>query len=51
MHSIYFFDPNGIRLELTLTVAGAAQLQTYKEEAHAACAAWTAEKSRRLATH
>jgi len=51
VHSIYFFDPNGIRLELTLTMSSAKELQAFKDEAHAACAQWTAEKQRRLVTH
>jgi len=51
VHSICFFDPNGIRLELTPSVSGAQELQVFKEEALAACAVWTAEKNQRLATH
>lgn len=49
VHSIYFFDPNGIRLELTLTVASETDLMRFREEAHSACAGWTQEKRRRLA--
>ena len=51
VHSIYFFDPNGIRLELTLTMSSAQDLETFRDQAHAACAAWTTEKRRRLAAH
>ena len=51
VHSIYFFDPNGIRLELTLTVSSAQELQASKEEKHAACTACSAETSQCLATH
>lgn len=51
VHSIYFFDPNGIRLELTLTMSSAQELQAFKDTAHAACAQWTAEKQRRQVTH
>lgn len=40
VRSIYFFDPNGLRLELTVPVASAETLATYKQEAHAALAAW-----------
>lgn len=49
VHSIYFFDPNGIRLELTLTVSSDLELKTFRDQAHAACADWTREKRRRLA--
>ena len=49
VHSIYFFDPNGIRLELTLTVASETELMRFRDEAHSACADWTQEKRRRLA--
>jgi len=49
VHSIYFFDPNGIRLELTLTVSSDQELKAFRDEAHAACADWTQEKRRRLA--
>lgn len=51
VHSIYFFDPNGIRLELTLTMSNADELKAFRDEAHAACAKWTQEKKRRLAAH
>jgi catechol 2,3-dioxygenase-like lactoylglutathione lyase family enzyme len=47
VRSIYFFDPNGIRLELTLTTAGADVLQGYRSAARAACDAWTREKAAR----
>lgn len=49
--SVYFLDPNGIRLELTLTMSSDQELRAFKDEAHAACAAWTEEKQRRLAVH
>ena len=39
--SIYFFDPNGIRLEITCEVIGEKERQTHREEAHAALKAWT----------
>ncbi|WP_040678021.1 VOC family protein [Nitratireductor pacificus] len=48
IHSIYFFDPNGIRLELTTDIG----LTEYKSEklrsAHDELAAWTQEKQERL---
>ena len=42
IHSIYFFDPNGLRLELTVEVADASTVQGYAAEAHRELAAWTA---------
>lgn len=46
--SIYFFDPNGIRLELT-THTGADEYMDRKERsAHGELAAWTQEKRSRL---
>ncbi len=45
--SIYFFDPNGIRLELTVNTASDQTLTQYRRDAHAALAAWTAEKAAR----
>ena len=48
IHSIYFFDPNGIRLELTTDIG----LDEYKAEkrlsAHDEIKAWTKEKQARL---
>lgn len=44
VRSIYFFDPNGFRLELTVPVAPAETLATYKHEAHAALRAWNDER-------
>lgn len=51
VHSIYFFDPNGIRLELTLTMSSAAELQRFRQRARDACDAWTLEKRARIAAH
>ena len=48
--SIYFFDPNGIRLELTTATAGADYLEHARTSARAKCDAWTQEKTRRPAT-
>lgn len=45
--SIYFFDPNGLRLELTTETAAAAVVQGYADAAHAQLAAWDDEKHRR----
>ena len=39
--SIYFFDPNGIRLEITCEVIGKPERQTHRDDAHAALKAWT----------
>ncbi|MPS26765.1 VOC family protein [Pigmentiphaga sp.] len=40
VRSIYFFDPNGIRLELTTRTAPAARLDEFKASAHAELADW-----------
>ncbi len=45
--SIYFFDPNGIRLEFTTETAGADELKEYARTAHAALDAWNKEKASR----
>lgn len=42
--SIYFFDPNGIRLELSAQVADAFQMLQESRTAHARLADWTARK-------
>jgi len=47
--SIYFFDPNGLRLELTTETAAPAVVQGYAREAHAQLAAWDEEKRARRA--
>lgn len=44
IESIYFFDPNGLRLELTTEVATPEVVAGYAREAHAALQAWTAAK-------
>ena len=46
IESIYFFDPNGIRLELTVPTASAETTARHAREAHAAVEAWTREKQR-----
>ena len=42
--SIYFFDPNGIRLELTAQLADAAQMHKDSTVAHQRLSDWTARK-------
>ena len=42
--SIYFFDPNGIRLELAAQVANEEQMATDSTVAHARLKEWTARK-------
>ncbi len=46
VRSIYFFDPNGLRVELTVPVAPAEELAGYKMRARPALDAWTAEKNK-----
>jgi catechol-2,3-dioxygenase len=43
-HSIYFFDPNGVRLELTAQPADEFQMLQESRTAHARLAEWTARK-------
>ncbi len=43
--SIYFFDPNGIRLEFTAEIVSQDELKEYARNAHAALAAWTKDKA------
>ena len=45
--SIYFFDPNGIRLELTTNTASVQTLAQYRRDARPALDAWTREKATR----
>ncbi len=42
--SIYFFDPNGIRLELTAQLATEDEMEKESHIAHARLAEWTARK-------
>lgn len=42
--SIYFFDPNGIRLELTAQLANEDEMEKESHVAHARLAEWTARK-------
>ena len=48
IESIYFFDPNGIRLELTVPTASAETMAEHAREAHAAVESWTHEKQAQL---
>jgi glyoxylase I family protein len=45
--SIYFFDPNGVRLELTAQLADANEMKKESQTAHARLAEWTARKQQR----
>ncbi len=45
--SIYFFDPNGLRLELTTLTAGPEYMEAARKRARASCDAWTREKAGR----
>jgi catechol-2,3-dioxygenase len=49
VRSIYFFDPNGIRLELTIDVSDVQVSESDIEAAHEALGHWVAEKPARLA--
>lgn len=51
VHSIYFFDPNGIRLELTAEIASESMLRGYRDGARALCDRWTREKQQKSASH
>jgi catechol 2,3-dioxygenase-like lactoylglutathione lyase family enzyme len=46
--SIYFFDPNGIRLELTTRIADQAELDRGIPDARADLARWSVEKAGRF---
>lgn len=41
VNSIYFFDPNGLRLEFTYKTEGQAYLDAAESEAHVLLAEWT----------
>jgi catechol 2,3-dioxygenase-like lactoylglutathione lyase family enzyme len=47
VQSIYFFDPNGIRLELTAESSTAEEMARFKREAHGLLREWTKEKAGR----
>jgi glyoxylase I family protein len=48
IQSIYFFDPNGFRLELTTETASDEEMEAAKKTAHDQLAAWSKEKSARV---
>lgn len=45
--SIYFFDPNGVRLELTTFVGTEQYMEEKRRVARAECDSWTGEKTER----
>ncbi|MDN4572258.1 glyoxalase [Pandoraea cepalis] len=45
IHSIYFFDPNGFRLEITAEVAAADVVDGFAQRAHAEIQQWNQEKA------
>lgn len=49
INSIYFFDPNGLRLEVTARTDKPGYLEKAASEAHAAMTAWTEKKARMIA--
>lgn len=49
VQSIYFFDPNGVRLEFTTQTVGNDEIARYESEAHDALREWTQFKRRKTA--
>ena len=47
IQSVYFFDPNGFRLELTAFTGTSAYMAAKEATAHEECAAWAREKAER----
>ncbi|MFC7518065.1 VOC family protein [Herbaspirillum sp. GCM10030257] len=47
VRSIYFFDPNGFRMEFTVPVGSPEQHREYEAAAHAKINEWTREKAAR----
>lgn len=47
--SIYFFDPNGVRLELTAQLASPEEMHAESLDVHEKIAQWTEQKKARLA--
>lgn len=45
IESIYFFDPNGIRVELTTPTVPQTEMDAHARHAHADLDAWTARKA------
>jgi len=50
IQSIYFFDPNGLRLEVTTRTESEEYMNAAKQQAHAALAEWTATKRSQMQT-
>ena len=49
--SIYFFDPNGFRVELTVPTISDEAMRAHATHAHADLAVWTADRARARAEH
>lgn len=49
INSIYFFDPNGLRLEITARTEEPGYLEKAAASAHAEMKAWTEKKARMIA--
>ena len=49
INSIYFFDPNGIRLELTTPTVPQAEMDEHAQRAHREIQEWTLHKAQRRA--
>jgi catechol 2,3-dioxygenase-like lactoylglutathione lyase family enzyme len=49
VQSIYFFDPNGLRLEINTRTEPEGLIERAENEAHARLAEWTRAKAERLA--
>ncbi|WP_338759412.1 VOC family protein [Massilia sp. METH4] len=47
IESIYFFDPNGIRLELTTPTVSEKEMESLAQEAHEEAGKWAKEKQER----
>ncbi|KWF37727.1 VOC family protein [Burkholderia pseudomultivorans] len=47
IRSIYFFDPNGLRVELTTPTVDDAVMAAHARDAHALLRAWNAEQAER----
>ena len=47
IHSIYFFDPNGIRVELTTPTVSQTEMEEHAQRAHREVEVWTQEKAER----
>jgi catechol 2,3-dioxygenase-like lactoylglutathione lyase family enzyme len=48
IQSIYFFDPNGLRLEINARTEPEGLVEKAENDAHSALAAWTRAKAQRL---